>query len=348
MTPSDAPVLVLGATGFTGGLTTHTLLGRGIPVVIAGRRADRLALLQAELPTPVEAAIVDVTDTAALGALLRSRPFGAVVSCAGPYAAVGEGVVEAAVQARVPYLDCTGEQGFMRRVETRFDALAQAHGVAVVNAFAFEYALGDWLAAQAAVGLHGPSEVNLVYRLDSPLVSRGTYLSMKGQATEEALAWVRGAFVPWPMGGELARFQFPGQERPVRAVAVPFGEIVTLRRHLPVDTVKTFMTLPPRQGSLSHLLTEEKAADGRPFGPSAAERAAATFGIGVRVSTPGGEHTRVLEAADPYGLTAALLAWGADRLRRGGAPAGVLAPSQLVPPEEGLAFVASLGGRLEV
>lgn len=332
------PILLLGATGFTGELTCQSLAARGLPFIAAGRRADRLSALSQRLGGQLSTLVVDVASADSLEAALDAFP-GAVVSCAGPFIALGEAVVEACVARGIPYLDCTGEQAFMARAAKRFDRLSREAGAPVVNAFAFEYAPGDWMSAAVAERLGGLDSLELYYRLDSPLISRGTYLSMKLQAEAPSVAWEGGAPAPRAMASMLRRYTFPGDDSPTRLIFVPFGEVLTVPRHVSVAEVLTFMSVPRRSASLEPLKDQEKRADGLPFGPGDDERRQATFAIAA-VGRRGDETaTLILNASDPYGLTAALLALGAERAALGSMGGGVLAPSQALPAAEGLAWL---------
>src|SRR5437764_1203844 len=155
----DGPVAVVGATGFTGKLTVAALHKRGAQVRIIGRNRQKLEDLATAHPG-VE--VRDVAwDAAALADALRGCV--AVVSCAGPFTEVGHPVVEAAVRARVPYTDSTGEQGFIRWVFEELMQPARAAGVPLVPACGFDYLPGDLGSALAAEGLGPLERIDVVY-----------------------------------------------------------------------------------------------------------------------------------------------------------------------------------------
>src|SRR5258706_9412815 len=101
----EGTIAVVGATGFTGKLTVAALRRRGAQVRIIGRNRQKLDAV-AEAHPGVEVREVQ-WDAAAIAEALRGCA--AMVSCAGPFAQAGQPVVEAAVRARVPYTDSTGE-----------------------------------------------------------------------------------------------------------------------------------------------------------------------------------------------------------------------------------------------
>ncbi|HTT45996.1 MAG TPA: saccharopine dehydrogenase NADP-binding domain-containing protein, partial [Thermoplasmata archaeon] len=104
---SKQPVVVFGAYGHTGRFVVDELLRRGVPVVLSGRDADKLnAMGDARVGTETRVAPVD--DPAKVSAALSGC--GAVINCAGPFIDTTVPVVEAAIRARIPYLDIAAEQ----------------------------------------------------------------------------------------------------------------------------------------------------------------------------------------------------------------------------------------------
>lgn len=67
-------VFITGATSGFGKATAQRFAAEGWQTVITGRRTDRLEALKAELPTPCHAATLDVTDKAAVNAVVESLP----------------------------------------------------------------------------------------------------------------------------------------------------------------------------------------------------------------------------------------------------------------------------------
>ena len=110
----SGPIVVYGATGYTGKLVAAELARRGADFVIAGRSASKLNALAATLADGPGVVAVTLDDAAGLRALLRDAA--AVIACAGPFALCGEAVLAAAVETGTDYVDTTGEQPFIRKV----------------------------------------------------------------------------------------------------------------------------------------------------------------------------------------------------------------------------------------
>ena len=119
----SGPVVVYGATGYTGKLVAAELARRGADFVIAGRSREKLDAVAATLGGSVPVAAVPLDDGAGLRSLLEGAA--AVIACAGPFVIHGEPVVSAAAETGTHYVDTTGEQPFMRSVFERWGAVAE-------------------------------------------------------------------------------------------------------------------------------------------------------------------------------------------------------------------------------
>ena len=99
-------IAVYGAYGHTGRFVLDELRRRGFVPVACGRDAAKLAAL-AEA-TGVETRVADVDDPAALDAAFAGTA--AVLLCAGPFMDTSTPVLDAALRARIHYLDVAAEQ----------------------------------------------------------------------------------------------------------------------------------------------------------------------------------------------------------------------------------------------
>lgn len=173
----DLDLVLLGATGFTGGLTAEDLareLPAGVRWAVAGRDRTKLEQVAARLddqgppasrPDLVE---VDVTDLVALLDLTaRTRVLATTV---GPYERLGEPVVQACVRSGTDYVDITGEPAFVTAIIDRYHRDAERRGVRIVPCCGFDSVPPD-LGAQLAVE-QLPDDV--------PIRLRG-YVSAKGR-----------------------------------------------------------------------------------------------------------------------------------------------------------------------
>lgn len=137
-------VALLGATGFTGGLTAEYLAGAvpaGSRWALAGRNrmkleavGDRLAAREGVAqPELIDA---DSTDAESLRRLAESARV--VASTVGPYVRYGDPLVAACAEAGTSYVDLTGEPEFVDRCYVRHHARAVHTGARLVHACGFD------------------------------------------------------------------------------------------------------------------------------------------------------------------------------------------------------------------
>jgi len=342
------PVAVVGATGFTGRLTVAALRKRGAQVRIIGRNRQKLDDLAAT-QSGVEPRAVQ-WDAAEIAEALRGCA--AMVSCAGPFTEAGRPVVEAAVRARVPYTDSTGEQSFMRWVFDEVMQPARAAGVPLVPAAGFDYLPGDLGAALVAVGMGPLERLDVVYASQSGVTTVGTRVSALRVATSPAVSLRDGKLRPMRLGA-LRRRVDVGWGR-VTGALIPTGEPLQVPRHVDVATVYGYLAVPgamspstPGAGAFSTLLRVpgllrlmERGARGGPEGPSERSRAA---GIACHVQATardGARRALLLEGRDAYGFTADALSELSLRLAGGIDATGACAPAEVV---DAAAFLAATG-----
>lgn len=349
-----ARVLLLGATGFTGRLTAIELRRLAVPFTPAGRSAARLEALCRELGSGdgggVPFMVARPDDPGSLRAAMEGH--GAVIATVGPFTDLGEPAVKAAVETGVPYLDTTGEQGFMRAMWERYDEAARQRGIAIVCAHAFEYALGECAAALAVEAAGGSADVlDVVYSVSGGGTSPGTRRSIVRALSDPMVSWVDRRLVRERPAAVSIEVTLPGEERPRTAISFPGGEPLHAGRHLDVGTCRSFMVLPRRLARRFRLAAPilpalrfgplRALADlvaGRGEGPAEEQRTSVRFKVAAR-ATGGGRTTWCLvEGTDGYALTAALAARGAVSLAEGRARStGVVSTAMAFDPREVLA-----------
>ena len=134
------PVVVYGASGYTGTLIIEYLREYQVPFIAAGRDKARIEEAVALIPG-IETADYDIVEVEHTVEALTEILEGTQVVCntVGPFGYFGETVVEAAANAKVHYLDTTGEQDFMLAVEEKFDAVFKENGKILAPSVAYMY-----------------------------------------------------------------------------------------------------------------------------------------------------------------------------------------------------------------
>ena len=237
-------VTVYGAYGHTGRFIVRELLKRGWTPVLAGRDAAKLAGLEAQFPgLPIRIASTD--DPTALDRALAGAA--AIINCAGPFAVTAPPLVEAALRARIPYLDVAAE------IEANIDTLAnyadraQEAGIIVLPAMAFFGGLGDLLATAAVGDWPTVDEISIAYGLSSWQPTAGTRAA--GQVSRQRRNGRRITFASGRREyrddqAEAGEWEFPlplGRQ----SVATDFtmADAATISHHVPVARFNSYMTM---------------------------------------------------------------------------------------------------------
>ncbi|MBC7633355.1 saccharopine dehydrogenase NADP-binding domain-containing protein [Aeromicrobium sp.] len=136
-------IALLGATGFTGGLTADYLsahLPAGASWAIAGRNqakleavADRVEKAGGVRPSIISA---DTGNPDSMSALAKATRV--LVTTVGPYVKHGEAAVKAAAEAGIAYVDLTGEPEFVDQMWLKYHTVAEASGARIIHACGFD------------------------------------------------------------------------------------------------------------------------------------------------------------------------------------------------------------------
>jgi short subunit dehydrogenase-like uncharacterized protein len=365
-------IVLFGATGYTGARVAEEMARRGLRPVLAGRDAGKLASLARRLgnPEPLEVVRAAVDDMTPVRALIGRGDV--LVSTVGPFVRLGEPAVRSALDAGAIYLDSTGESPFIRRVFEEFGPLAQRSGARLVPAFGHDYVPGNLAGAlalqRAEARVHRLEVAYLISgRGRTQVISRGSFRSAIGLLTEQSFTW-RGGIRLEPTASRTPTYTVGGLA--CSAIALGATEHYALPRlagpeGLPeVDVYFGTLGALPRVAQLSsRLLPALLALPGartlaRRIGelalPWVAKRpdptALARIGshvIGTAYDVSGAELAQVrLMSGDPYGLTANLLAWGAQRAAEHGVSgSGALGPVAAFGLDALVAAAAEVGLR---
>jgi short subunit dehydrogenase-like uncharacterized protein len=195
---ADKPVVVYGASGFSGRLTVEFLREHNVPFVAAGRDRARIEDVLDHVPG-ISTAVYDVVEVEhsvdALTELLR----GSTVVCnnTGPCIYYGDSVIEAALAAGCHYVDTGGEAPWVRRVRERWHEPFAAAGLLVAPATAYMSATAE--AAIRVAQEHAPGidtvEVLSMFR---GIPTYGSTQTIFGQLQWESFYLEQNEFVEWP------------------------------------------------------------------------------------------------------------------------------------------------------
>jgi len=330
-------VVLYGATGHTGRFIAAEMVKRGWSPVLAGRNIETVALLAAE--HGAEAATAPVDDPRALDNLLAGAD--AVINAAGPFGDTSPYLIEAAIRAGIPYFDVTAEPFVAKEMFETYADRARDAGIVVAPAFGFFGALGDLLVTAAKADWKSADSIELAFALDRWRPTKGTRAAGARRAGRRLVL----------SGGKLAT-RDPAQAVPkgAWAFAVPFGDqptvgefstvdVVTIARHVPVDSIQTWINEAP--------LADLASADAS--GPEATDdtgRSAQQFLIEAVVHKGAEARRASVSGQDIYAITAPLVCEGVEWVLSGRAhTTGMLSAGELFHAP---AFLGSLSRHLAV
>jgi len=218
---STKPVVVYGASGYTGRLVCEYLREFCVPFIAAGRDKARIQEALDSIPgiNTVDHEVVEVEhEIGPLSDLFA----GAKVVCntVGPFARLGRQVVKACVRAGSHYVDTTGEQDWLIECEQTYGAEMAAQGLLLSPGIAQMYTTGE-IAANLCLETPGLDTLDiLVFWKGSPTIA-STQTILVNAAMSKAYYLEQNEYVEWPNDGGLYDVTVPGQHQ--MALALPWG-----------------------------------------------------------------------------------------------------------------------------
>lgn len=324
LAPSVRPVAVYGAGGHTGRFVLAELRRRGLPAIAVGRGA-------ATLPAGVPGRVAAVDDAPALDAAFAGCAV--VINCAGPFLDTAPAVIESALRVGAHYLDVTAEQASALDAFERFDAPARAAGLAVIPAAGFYGGLADLLATALLGADAAGVDLAVAVALDRWWPTEGTRKTGE-RNTAARLVVDDGRLVPLPLPAATSSWRFGAPHGEQATVALPFSEVVTISRHLPVRRIDSLLT----RSSLDEI---RDASTPPPAATDALGRSAQRFEMVVEARRGDAVHRLVATGQDIYAVSAPLVVEAAARLMRPGSTAiGALSLGQAYDADDFLRALA--------
>ena len=359
-------IVVFGATGYTGRKTAEALVARGERPVLAGRSAERLASLAADLGE-LETAVADVAQPQTVNEIVERGDV--LVATVGPFVRFGRPAVEAAIDRGAHYLDSTGEPPFIREVFEHYGPAGARSGVGLLTAMG-----SDWVRGTLAGALARERAGDAAVRVDTGYfitgdasvggMSGGTRASTAANLFEKAFAWRGGRIVTERSVRRTRSFRVGGEELP--AVSVGRSEHFGLPRFAPqlrevnaylgwfgklsrpmqaFSAASSAVAAVPGARRLMDAATS-RLVKGSTGGPDEDELGrGGSHVVAIAYEEGGRELTEVhLTGVDAYTFTARILAWASAKIAADGLPlSGALAPVEAFGLRELAAGVAEAG-----
>jgi short subunit dehydrogenase-like uncharacterized protein len=327
--------MIYGASGYTGELTARLAVRRGERPILAGRSAQRIAPLAAELG--LEQRIFGLDDPAALRAGLAGVTV--VAHCAGPFLATALQMAAACCAASAHYLDITGEIDVFEQIR-ELNPRAEAAGLVLLPGIGFDVVPTDCLAVTVAEALPGASSLDLAF-LPGGGPSGGTARTAVAMLRGGGRARINGVITPVRLGWKSLEADFPSG--PARVSSVPWGDVSTAYYSTGIPSITTYTPTPAGSSTAAAMLRFGPAAmlaealASRVRGPGASRRARGHAEVWARASHGSRTATATMTTPNPYDLTADSVVRAAVRLAAQppgatGLPGSPVPPVPPVPP----------------
>ncbi|VTU46420.1 Putative trans-acting enoyl reductasec (plasmid) [Variovorax sp. SRS16] len=301
MSNTKKPVVVYGASGYTGRLVCEYLREYNIPFIAAGRSADKLNAAMKSNVAGIETAsyeVVEVPHTVeALTELFRGASV--VLNTVGPFARFGPEVVAACLASKCHYTDTTGEQDWLITLDEQFGAKFAEAGLLLSPGLAQMYTIGE-IAAQLCLETPGLDTLDIaVFWGGSPTIA-STQTILVNAATSKAFYLEQNRYVEWQPDAGLYSLSIPGQHE--AALALPWGGTshpVWFKKDPRVANVKVLggvFNKPLMLGVPQIVAAALKATEG--MNPDDRYAALAQTAAGVMNTMPPRENPRINKSVD--------------------------------------------------
>jgi short subunit dehydrogenase-like uncharacterized protein len=218
---TDKPVIVYGASGYTGRLVCEYLREYNVPFVAAGRDKARIQEAMDKVPgiDTVEHEIIEVAhDVEPLAELFDGARV--VLNTVGPFAQYGREVVEACIASGCHYLDTTGEQDWLIICDEEYGQRMADQGLLLAPGIAQMYTTSE-IAAQLCLEKPGVDTLDiLVFWKGTPTVA-STRTILVNACLSKAYYLEQNQYAEWPADAGLYDVAIPGQHE--IGLALPWG-----------------------------------------------------------------------------------------------------------------------------
>ncbi len=337
--------MIYGANGYTGRLIAHEAARRGLAPILAGRRAEAIAPLGAELG--LETRVFDLEgDVASSLEGLRL-----VLHCAGPFANTSAPMIEGCLARGAHYLDITGEIDVFEHA-WRQDERARHADVLLCPGAGFDVVPTDCLAACLVRALPAATALVLAFEAGGG-PSRGTALTGVAKLGQGGRVRKNGKLESVPMAWKTRDVPFAHGLR--RAVTIPWGDVFTAWVSTGIPDVEVYLSMAPRTiarmrrmarlrpvlrwGWVQALL--RKRIDARGPGPDEATRQRTGVEVWGEVTSADGRRVNgTLSGPNGYDVTVAASLALVARVLGADVSGGYTTPSLLAGPD----FATTLPG----
>ncbi|OJJ07155.1 hypothetical protein ASPVEDRAFT_88410 [Aspergillus versicolor CBS 583.65] len=324
-----APLIIYGATGYTGQMASENAKALNLDFSIAGRTNDKLQSLASSLDVPYS--VLDVNNHGLIDSALKDASV--LLNCAGPFIRTAKPLMEACIRNKVHYLDVSAELGSYQQAYKLDEDARNAH-VMLLPGCGGSVAMLGCLAGHAVEiePTKSPTNIDIALHVAGAM-SRGSAISAAGTITEECLQVVNNSLAQKDPG-EAKEFNFYDGNGYVASFPVALPDLFTLQISTNAPNIRTYVhtsgdSFPT--GDLQSL----------PRGPTDAQRKASPYSAAVTVTFQDGtSRTAVLHTVNGYTFTGMAAVEAAKRVLDHQVKAGFQTPVQVFGKE----FIHSVPG----
>jgi short subunit dehydrogenase-like uncharacterized protein len=330
------PVLIYGATGYTGRLVVEAAIKRGLRPILGGRSESRLEVLASACG--LEHRVSPLSDSVALKQLLKD--VGVVLLAAGPFSQTSTPMLDACLRAGAHYLDLTGECAVIESLFGRSDE-ARRRSCMVMPGCGFDVVASDCLAKHLSERL--PDAWHMAIGLSGLVTpTRGSLRTIAEHAGMAVRIRRHGKFASIPPATLRRRFDYGRGDG--WSSAVTWGDVATAFHTTGVPNLEVYFEETPTFRAM--LLTGRTLGPWLqvpatqawmkahaalfPEGPTATERAVHTCVIVAEAETRSGHRTvSRLHTPEAYSFSAQTASAIIERVLRGDLETGAQTPARV-------------------
>ncbi len=342
--------MIYGANGYTGALTARMAVERGLTPILAGRNAEEVERLAAELDLPYR--LFDLEEPGIIDSAVGG--VAAILHCAGPFWRTSQPMADACIRNGIHYLDITGEIEVFEALAARYAEARQA-GVMLLPGAGFDVVPTDCLAAHLHRRLPSATHLTLGFQALNG-ISRGTAKTMVDQMAKGSSGCIRRDEVLTQVPAAWKTREIDFGDGPTFAMTIPWGDVSTAYHSTGIPNIEVYMATAPHLagaavvgrylgwvvglGIVRRLI--KKRIEAGPMGPSDEERYGSKSLLwGMVEDAENGERAEsLMQTQEGYTLTAQASLAIVERVLVGDAPVGFQTPSSAY----GADLVLSLDG----
>jgi len=246
--------LLYGANGYTAGLIISLSEQYGITPVLAGRSAEKVKALAEKYGLTYKVFGLDNHDNT----VAQLKGCSVVLNCAGPFSRTAIPMVKACLEAKVHYLDITGEIEVFEGVY-RFDGKAKEAGILLMPGVGFDVVPSDSLASYLHGKLPDATHLKMAFTSLGGSISHGTASTMIQSLGGPGAVRENGKIVTKPLGHKGMEVDF-GKVKHF-TICIPWGDVSTAYRTTGIPNIEIYTGAPRKaynilklQGAFNWLL----------------------------------------------------------------------------------------------